>query len=239
MKLTAEFFRIQLSFATWVASGTGMPLANAIMDYTNIFIRLGCGRRFDRKLPAWSDYIRGLRHNPDKDAEYTLAVWQSRPPVAPPDVVGRSGCFSFSLETDRSARIHFEPTDGTVSPLCDSEVAARQHELCGLLAQIVTLTPAVKTLRGLSWLYHHHRYRRLFPPAYLRSAMPVTDRYRNMPLWGQFLRWDGSLRAERASHLYQHIQGEFHPSRLATGFPLQPLAVSAPVTVFQAFYARR
>ncbi len=112
-------------------------------------------------------------------------------------------------------------------------------ELCGLLAQIVTLTPAVKTLRGLSWLYHHHRYRRLFPPAYLRSAMPVTDRYRNMPLWGQFLRWDGSLRAERASHLYQHIQGEFHPSRLATGFPLQPLAVSAPVTVFQAFYARR
>ncbi len=51
MKLTAEFFRIQLCFATWVASGTGMPLANAIMDYTNIFIRLGCGRRFDRKLP--------------------------------------------------------------------------------------------------------------------------------------------------------------------------------------------
>ena len=47
VKFSKEFFDLQIRFAGRVAELSGMPLAQALLDYTNFYVRFGLGRDFD------------------------------------------------------------------------------------------------------------------------------------------------------------------------------------------------
>ncbi|WP_159077934.1 hypothetical protein [Dickeya sp. Secpp 1600] len=237
MLINQEFFEIQLHFAAYVASAKGIPLSNAIMDYTNIYIRLGLGRDFDTDNPDWMKYVSGLQTDTIRNAEHTLTVWQSRPEILPPDIVANSGCFSYAYEPGNTVRIHFENRQNeSESPLDDSQYQIRHEELRKLFRLVRDTHPEAENVCGLSWLYNINAYRRLFPPQYISSSKPVTDRYRNMPLWGQFLNRHGKLRTEQVALFYEKLNHCPPVSELSSCFPLLPLAVKFHISAFYRFY---
>jgi len=237
MLVTPDFFRMQLEFAAYITSVTDSSLGAAIMDYTNIYIRLGLGRDFDAGNPEWVEYVGGLNSNPARNAIYTYEVWQSRAEMQPPDVIAISGCFSCGYESGNTARIHFENReDEKESPLSYSQREMRYAELRELFRLILTSHPEISNVCGLSWLYNISAYQRLFPPQYIASSKAVTGKYRNMPLWGQFLCRNGEIRTDKADFFYEKLSRKPSLSQLSGCFPLQPLAVKSPVTVFRHFF---
>ena len=59
------FFDLQLQFAQTVSVLSGQPLARAVLEYTNFYIRFGLGRDFDPAHPGWREYLAGLRATND------------------------------------------------------------------------------------------------------------------------------------------------------------------------------
>ncbi len=237
MLVTRDFFRMQLEFAAYITSVTDTSLGAAIMDYTNIYIRLGFGRDFGANNLEWLEYVGGLRSTPASNARYTYEVWQSRAEVQPPDVIAISGCFSCGYESGNTARIHFENREGEKeSPLSYSQQEMRYAELRELFRFVLTSHPEIENVCGLSWLYNISAYQRLFPPEYIASSKPVTGKYRNMPLWGQFLCRNGEVRTDKADLFYEKLSQNPSLSEISTCFPLQPLAVKSPVKVFQHYF---
>src|SRR5262245_25532767 len=96
MMYAQAFFGLQLEFAEVVSALSGRPLADAVFEYTNFYIRFGLGRDFDPRHPRWLDYVSGLRGAHDR-SDWTFRFYSSgQSPVAPPGVVETFGCFSYA-----------------------------------------------------------------------------------------------------------------------------------------------
>ena len=88
------FFALQVELARAVAALTGRPLGQALLDYTNLYVRFGLGRAFDPAHPGWQEYVAGLDRGADLDA-WTYAFYLARPEAPePPAVIERAGCFA-------------------------------------------------------------------------------------------------------------------------------------------------
>jgi hypothetical protein len=214
-----------------------MPLEQALLGYTNLYIRLGLGRAFDAKQPVWRDFLAGFEVAQDRAAwTHHFFVSCGTPPETP-RVIARSGCFSYAREPSGRLRLHFQNNDPSGrAPLGDERVEARQVELRDLFAQAQRREPENARLAGVSWLYNLPAYRRLFPPSYLASAAVASGRFRNMPLWGQFLDRHGDVRPAPAAEFLSRLARQRDMTDLASCFPLQPLAVEAPLMDFYRFH---
>ena len=71
------FFDLQLQFAHKVAVLSGLPLARALLEYTNLYIRFGLGRGFDPAHPTWREYLAGLQDANDT-REWTYRFYLRR-----------------------------------------------------------------------------------------------------------------------------------------------------------------
>ncbi len=91
-------------------------------------------------------------------------------------------------------------------------------------------------MAGVSWLYNVPAYRRLFPQTYLATAKIAGQRFRNMPLWGQFLDRHGAVRANLAAVFLERLARLDSMEHPVECFPFQPLAVEAPLADFYAFH---
>ncbi|MGF6933673.1 hypothetical protein OKW41_002812 [Paraburkholderia sp. UCT70] len=60
MQYSKEFFDLQIRFARTIAALSDMPIEQALLDYTNIYVRFGLGRAFDQGHPTWRCYVDGL-----------------------------------------------------------------------------------------------------------------------------------------------------------------------------------
>ena len=72
------FFDLQLQFAHKVAALSGMSVAQALLEYTNLYIRFGLGRDFDPAQPTWREYVAGLQ-TADDPGEWTYRFYLTRP----------------------------------------------------------------------------------------------------------------------------------------------------------------
>ena len=73
-----EFFDLQLEFAERVSALSGLPFARAVLEYTNLYIRFGCGRDFDPTHSRWQEYLAGLSNADDRhDWTYRFYVTRS------------------------------------------------------------------------------------------------------------------------------------------------------------------
>jgi hypothetical protein len=231
------FFDLQLRFAQTVARLSGMPLAQALLEYTNLYVRFGLGRDFDPAQPAWREYVAGLR-TADDAGEWTYRFYLTRPAAAPPGVAATRGCFSYARLGDDRIRLHFlnvEP-DGH-SPLGRDRAGQRRADLAALFESVKRAERSPLRVLGVSWLYNLDAYRRLFPPSYIASARAAEPpRFRNMPLWGQFLDRHGQVRASPARQFLERLERHSSLADLGWCFPLQALEVEASAQEFYDFY---
>jgi hypothetical protein len=237
MRYAKPFFDLQLRFAEAVAARSGRPLADVVLGFTNFYVRFGLGRDFDPAHPDWRCYVAGLREAGDV-REWTYRYYCARgADRGAPAVAATFGCFAYARLPDGRLRLHFDNVEtGGRSPLGPARREHRVTELRALVEHVARTEPPDACLRGGSWLYNLEAYRQLFPPSYLASATPLRGLFRHMPLWGQFLARDGTVRETPARAFVGRLERQSSADDVEECFPLRPLAVEAPVAEFRRFY---
>ncbi len=241
---------LRLTFAEAMSEKLGLPINEALFEYTDIYRRLY--RRlstdpvvFEKQKSSWlertADLLRMNRH--DERLEWLCTLHDERDqshgkeydlPFLPFDCE--------YLEEEGVVRTHFGDAsykkDGTdqAGPL----TKVREKEMLGKLRTMFLFIkeryPNAKTVRGKSWLYNYEAYRRLYPDSYGESRKVVRGSFRGGSRWGQFRRSDGSLNKERAAEFLANLKREdFDISHLEDAFPLQTFAVEAPIEDFYKF----
>ena len=226
---SVEFFALQLRFAAKVAEFAGLPLSETVGSHTNIYVRLGMGPRLDLTNPDWMEYVCTLATSSDP-AAWTHQIHRRRAHLpCGPTLVASVGCFSYALMEPGRVRLHFHAgSQLSDSPLSLVNEGLRQRELTALLSQLAGSDEDVQVV-GASWLYNLEAYRRLFPEAYLCHLSPVEHPYQRMPLWGQFLNRDRSVRAGAVQHFDSCLAQATSLADLSLCFPFKVLSASVSV----------
>jgi hypothetical protein len=215
MVYAKAFFDLQWQFADKVTAISGLPLPRVLFEYTNLYIRFGCGRDFQPTHPIWQAYLAGLQNTDDRRAwTYRFYLTRDEAMAAPP-VVATFGCFSY------------------LGVAC---VGQRRADLTALFGHVQRTLPTGLQVVGISWLYNLEAYRRLFPVSYIATARVLRNRFRSMPLWGQFLDRHGGLKAQMTRPFLARLAQQTCVERVHECFPLQVLTVEAPVQEFYDFY---
>jgi len=231
------FLDLQLEFAHTVTVLSGLPLARALLEYTNLYIRFGLGRDFDPAHPTWREYLAGLQDTND-DREWTYRFYLARPEaMAAPATVATSGCFSYARLGGDRIRLHFQnaETDGH-SPLGIERFGQRLADLASLFKHVKRTLRQPLQVVGASWLYNLDAYRRLFPAPYLATAHVMHHRFQHMPLWGQFLDRYGEIKAGVMRQFLERLERQSSLDSLDQCFPFPVLSVEASVLAFYDFY---
>jgi hypothetical protein len=231
------FIDLQLDFAETVASLAAMPIARAVLAYTNLYVRFGLGRDFDPQHPIWRDYLAGL-HETNHRREWTYRFYLTRPhAVPPPGLVATFGCFAYARLSDDRIRLHFDnaETDGR-SPLSRECQRRRIADLKALFAYVRRAERESVTVVGASWLYNLDAYRRLFPASFLATARVTPPRFQHMPLWGQFVDRRGDVKDGAARELRERLARQANLDGLDRCFPFPVLRLEAPVLTFYEWY---
>jgi hypothetical protein len=223
---SVEFFDLQLRFAARVAELSGLPFTETVGSHTNVYVRLGMGPQLDTTNPEWLQYLSVLdtAHDP---AASTHELHRKRAHLPSGPVAAASvGCFSYAYVGPDSVRLHFHAAShSSDSPLSLANARLRRWEIRTLLSQVASLNSDLLVV-GASWLYNLRSYRRLFPEPYLAGLSPLQHPYQRMPLWGQFLNRDRSVRAEAAHRFRSSVADATSLVELAACFPLQVLTTS-------------
>ena len=231
------FFDLQLQFAHTVTELSGLPLAQVLFEYTNLYIRFGLGRDFNPAHTTWQAYLAGLQDtNDSREWTYRFYLTRSEAMSAPP-VVATFGCFSYALLGGDRIRLHFQnaETDGH-SPLGGKRLGHRREDLATLFGHVQRTLGARVQVVGASWLYNLEAYRRLFPGSYLATARVLGHRFQHMPLWGQFLDRHGGIKQNMTRPFLERLERQTSVDRLDECFPFQVLTVEASVLEFYDFY---
>jgi hypothetical protein len=237
MVYAKAFFDLQLQFADKVMELSRLPLPRVLLEYTNLYIRFGLGRDFDPAHPTWQAYLAGLRDTQD-EREWTYRFYMTRAEaMAGPPVVATFGCFSYALLRGNRIRLHFQNADTEGhSSLGIACLEQRRADLTALFGHVQQTLPETLQVVGVSWLYNLEAYRRLFPVSYVATARVIGDRFRSMPLWGQFLDRYGGIKEHMARPFLARLERQLCMDRLHECFPFQVLAVEASVREFYDFY---
>jgi hypothetical protein len=125
-------------------------------------------------------------------------------------------------------RPHFHPgLQRSDSRLSLANQHPRRQELAALLSQIDLLGPDIHVV-GASWLYNLEAYRRLFAQRYLDLLKPIEPPYQRLPLWGQFLHRDRSVRTVAAQGFRTRLAQATTLEELRSCFPFPVLSAAAP-----------
>ncbi|GAB5097705.1 hypothetical protein [Caballeronia sp. HLA56] len=238
MSYAKEFFDLQLKFAGRVSELGPIALPVALLDFTNLYVRFVGDRKFDSNSPVWTAYEAGLGRETDL-RDWTYRFYRNFPHrVQPATVVATFGCFSYAIEDSDRIRLHFHNADEErYAPLSEERLASRLSELTSLINHVRSQHREVRRVAGVSWLYNLPAYRRLFPECYVATATVAENRFRNMPLWGQFLNRHGHIRKDAVALFTRRLTDQTSMNELAQCFPLQPLSVAASIEAFHQFYA--
>jgi hypothetical protein len=231
------FFDLQFAFAERVAMLSGLRLSDALLQYTNFYIRFGLGREPDCSHPGWQAYVAGLREAHDgRERTYRFYLERAQT-VAGPPVIATFGCFAYSRLREDRLRLHFQNTETAgMSSLGRARRSQRVADLAALFAHVKATEREPLGVVGASWLYNLEAYRRLFPRPYLATARVLRGRFQRMPLWGQFLDRHGSIKQSMGDQFLERLARQSSLENLDQCFPLPVLTVEAPVREFYAFY---
>ena len=231
------FFDLQLTFAETVSALSGLPLARALLEYTNFYIRFGLGHDLDPTHPTWQEYLAGVR-GPNDRREWTYGFYVTRPDaLASPPVVATFGCFSYGRSSVDRIRLHFQNAETDEhSPLAIERRDHRRADLAALFEHVKRTAAPPPRVIGASWLYNLEAYRRLFPESYLATAREIHGRFQRMPLWGQFLDRHGGVKESMAHQFLERLGRQSSLEGLDRCFPLQVLTVEASALDFFEFY---
>ena len=226
-----------MEFARSVAALADLPLAAALLEYTNFYIRLGFGRDFSPEHPGWRGFVASVSDWAGPAAAAHRLYLAQPPGTGAPPIVATFGCFAYERRASGHIRLHFADAerDGR-SPLAADRQGTRRAELAALFAHVKATTPQAAGVIGASWLYNLDAYRCLFPPLYLATARAIPRAFQHIPLWGQFVNRRGEMRAEMAAELRRRMARQSSLDGLERCFPLPALRLEAPLRDFFEFY---
>lgn len=233
MSYAQTFFDLQWRFAEKVVALRGIPISQALLEYTNLYIRFGCGRDFEQDNPIWRAYLLGLEESTDP-RQWTYAYYRLRDAASAVMRAGPEfGCFSYTPLSEDRVRLHFRNSGTpTQSSLSRGHADQRRAELNALMKHVRRTLSDTTQVVGASWLYNLDAYCRLFPRAYVSTARVLSGSFRYLPLWGQFLDRHGETRPALERTFDANLKALVDVNGLEQCFPFQVLAVEAPVRVF-------
>jgi hypothetical protein len=228
------FIDLVLRFANRAADVAGVPIAESLLRFTPLYLNFDLGRSFDPANATWQEFLTGYRCASDP-TDWTHSFYLAHARVYPESVFG---CFSYHYESEaRCIRLHFGNRDSsTHGPLSDARQQNRLDELRALFTNVRVDQPEAQVVRGRSWMYHLAAYRRLFPAAYVETAVPANVELQFMSLWGQFLDRTGSVRLEPALVFSGRMAAATTLEELTASFPLCVLAPQCNIQPFFTFY---
>lgn len=236
MHYPRAFFDLNYHFALRIAEISGIPLADALLKYTHIYLAFRLGRSFDPACSAWAVFLDGLHAAEDPVgwifATYTRLTGGEAPELPEP----RFGAFSYALWDSGRVRLHFWGGPPGASFLSRAAIPARTGELAALLQDIRQNVPNARSMVGGSWLYNIEAYRRLFPPAYLETAKPEEPETQFIALWGQFLDHQRQVKPEIAQRFLDQLETASTLDEALHAFPYPVLRLESPIEVFYASY---
>jgi len=183
------FFAVQRRFAERWAALASVPIETAFLECTTWYRQAaGLGREFDPHHPRWQELVSAVRDAADPDGVVRAAAVRNEPEVLPGPVL------DWTWEADdRSVRLNFlgeRSLDG--HPLSRRQLPKRQRELRDLVRSAASDHSDAAWLRGRSWLYSIHAYRRIFPDEFIAGLKPRAPDLQFLACWGQLL--DGAWR---------------------------------------------
>lgn len=228
-----------MRFAGHVARVKRLPLEEALLHFTPLYLSFGLPRDFDRRHPVWQAFVAGLTAPPELvDWTYTFYLdrhSEIRAQIADPDPV--FGCFYYAVWPENRVRIHFwnaEPAGG--GPLSRERRPQRLAELAAMFGHLRQVLPTAATVGGGSWLYNIDAYRALFPPAFLATSRVGDGEYQFMAQWGQLLDRHGTVRPAAARVFLDRLGQQAGDGGLAECFPYRVLRLESAIEPFFAFY---
>jgi hypothetical protein len=239
LRFSREFIALMLQFAQHVARIKLLPLDEALLRFTPLYLSFGLPRDFDPLHPLWQAFVAGLTpHQALVDWVYTFYLQQQTD--MPVDVAKRHpafGCFYYALWPENRVRLHFQNGE-TVShsPLSRTRRPQRLAELAAMFRHLRSLVLPTATVVGGSWLYNLDAYCRLFPPAYLATAQVDANEYQFLALWGQFLDRHGHVQPTIARTFLEGLEQRGTAESLQHCFPYRVLRLESAISPFYAFY---
>ncbi|OGX30623.1 MAG: hypothetical protein A2787_07795 [Omnitrophica WOR_2 bacterium RIFCSPHIGHO2_01_FULL_48_9] len=176
-RLSQDFFKVELEFATAAAKIKQIPFTQAIGSYTNIaniFFHDGQQYTFDQRrgalYTAFADAEKYVQVG-DLDSVARIVHQTYNKLWTPEKRTHAFGCFSYDVRPDDSGYkpgeifIHFANRDHVNGgPLSHGKIEKRRQELGNMFTEIKTLYPDEnRIVNGNSWLYNLERYVKLFP----------------------------------------------------------------------------
>jgi hypothetical protein len=230
------FFDLSWRYALRIRQATGLPLAQALLNYTHLYLAFGLERTFDPEAAPWVEFLDGLALAADPvgwiEQNY-LQLTGGLPPAPPQDAFG---LFSYALWEGVRVRLHFRSDPNGPSPLGWTQMAERLDELAALFAHLRAHVAEARSVVGGSWLYNIEAYRRLFPPGYLATAQPEETEAQFIALWGQFLDHERRVKPEMARRFLDTIACQGTLEGLLNAFPYPVLRLESPIEEFYRFY---
>ena len=243
MRLDRSYFELQARFAERVADIEELSLGEAYRLHTGFYALARDNdagvaperNDFDASHPAWVAFLEAL----DSGADAIDYVYQAYIDGDAREEDLATDCFTFDYwPDDRLVRIHFS-NDHRGNALRPASVADRRRELTSIFQTVASEHPDAQVVRGTSWLYHLHAYRRHFPPSFIDSLESVGHPHQFAALWCQFVDRLGVVKPALAQPFVTALDGATNLQQLNAAFPLDVLAATAPVGVFYEHYELR
>jgi hypothetical protein len=235
MPYSHAFFSFQVSAARTLARRFALPLTEALFHYTTLSktaVRPADWDAFATDIAAATD----VAH--DTDQWY----FRGRDPDPTPDDTdfhGRPlfGCFYYIVRDETVIRPHFVKNDRHARPLSADRAHVRRSELRAMFAHIRAHEPQATTVRGNSWLYNLHAYRRLFPPAYT-AVLPESEEgeFQFLARWGQLFDRNWDVRQPEGEHFLRALEEITSPAQLRHCFPYQIRQPRCAIAQMYGFY---
>ncbi|MCC2630500.1 MAG: hypothetical protein K0S38_309 [Candidatus Paceibacter sp.] len=231
------FFEIQEAFAQRVAAVTGIPLEEALLEYTTFYKRVGAKDwKFEGKNPVWKTFTDRIRDG-ENPATVALAMNKQAMSRNPSDIM-RFGCMGFDCRENRVIMHFSNEVPSIYGPLSQHHMLDRIYELREMFTHIAKHHPDAELVEGFSWLYNYEAYRRLFPPEYIANMETIEEmpvRYNST--WGQFIDSSGGMHSERVATFTQKINEATSVGQLFGAFPFKVLRPKAKIQSFYSYYS--
>ena len=240
MRYPRAFFAIQLEFARKMTELAQRPYLDAILHTTAFYRLLGLDWSLDASNPVWQAYCEGLK-DVEEDVEWTYQFYLAHLDAIPEYDTSMQhwGCFAHEYhEDEQRIRLHFAGALDCSGhgPLTSLRKEARLAELSSMFRYIKERYPDLRLVQGGSWLYNRQEYTRLFPAGYGQSARADQPHLIARGLWGQFLRYDGSINEPIAALFRQRLSQLHTLADYPHCFPYQAMLTQAPIELFYQFY---
>jgi hypothetical protein len=241
----AEIFKeslpLKIDFAKKAVELAGIPLEQALFEYTDLYRRFGLKGKRDAHNQVWQDFLIAIRDS--SDLEKGICAFQERRQQEVAETRKEEkerpyGCFSYDpMNQHGEIQMHFsniEKESGT-SPLSPERKSERLAELTKMFKDIKDKYPEAKWVVGESWIKGLKAYQSLFPVQ--ANQAPFLEQgevhLQSGASWGQFM---GRNSKVRANEFARRVAEAKNIDDLKNAFPLKAMRLKAPIELFYNFY---